>query len=192
MHSDPKLRDNFMEKAMLWYDMAAKQGHIPSKVGYAKMCLEDPTRENVEKAMAIYEEADKAKNVDATYNLGFVAFSLCSHVDLLRRSLQRSQGSREGLRVSPQGSRQRRHLRLLLPRLRSSSLLLSRRASIAVSSRTTTPTPQCRRPASRAKAVASCARRTCRRVSRIWSVRRRAATARRSCISTRCTRTEMA
>ena len=74
MPSDPRLRDNLMEKAMLWYDMAAKQGHVPSKVGYAKMCLEDPTRDNVQKALSIYEEADKANNVDATYNLGFVAF----------------------------------------------------------------------------------------------------------------------
>ena len=160
MTSDPKLRDNFMEKAMLWYDMAAKQGHIPSKVGYAKMCLEDPTRDNVAKAMSIYEEADKAKNVDATYNLGFVAFLPFSHVDLLRRSLQRPQGPREGLRVPPQGGRQWRHLRLLLPGLRSRSLLLSRRASTAGSSRTKIRTRQCRRPASRARAVASCARRT--------------------------------
>lgn len=61
-----------MDKAKNWYEKASNQGHVPSKVGFAKMCLEDPTSDNVTTAMKIYEEADKADNVDATYNLGFV------------------------------------------------------------------------------------------------------------------------
>ena len=72
MSSDAKLLDNFMEKSHMWYSMAAEKGHVPSKVGNAKMYLEDPTRDNVKLAMKIYEEADQAGNVDATYNLGFV------------------------------------------------------------------------------------------------------------------------
>ena len=72
--SDARKRDDLLEKALNWYDKAAKQGHIPAKVGYAKMLLEDPTNDNVTNALKIYEEADKADNVDATYNLGFVGF----------------------------------------------------------------------------------------------------------------------
>ena len=75
MVSDARKRDDLLEKALNWYDKAAKQGHIPAKVGYAKMLLEDPTNDNVTNALKIYEEADKADNVDATYNLGFVSFS---------------------------------------------------------------------------------------------------------------------
>lgn len=73
---DARKRDDLMDKAKNWYEKASKQGHVPSKVGFAKMCLEDPTTDNVTLAMKIYEEADKADNVDATYNLGFVKFSL--------------------------------------------------------------------------------------------------------------------
>ena len=61
-----------MDKAKDWYKKAADKGHVQSKVGYAKMCLEDPTSDNVTAAMKIYEEADKANDLDATYNLGFV------------------------------------------------------------------------------------------------------------------------
>ena len=67
-----KKMNDLMEKAKIWYDLSAKQGYIPAKVGLVKMLLEDPTRDNVAKAIEIYEEADKANNVDATYNLGFV------------------------------------------------------------------------------------------------------------------------
>ncbi len=72
MSSDARTRDSLMEKSKKWYEMASKQGHIPSKVGFAKMCLEDPTSDNVQLALKIYSEADEAGNVDATYNLGFV------------------------------------------------------------------------------------------------------------------------
>ena len=60
MVSDARKRDDLLEKALNWYDKAAKQGHIPAKVGYAKMLLEDPTNDNVTNALKIYEEADKA------------------------------------------------------------------------------------------------------------------------------------
>ena len=76
MGSDAKLLDNFMEKSHMWYSMAAEKGHVPRKVGNAKMYLEDPTRDNVKLAMQIYEEADQAGNVDATYNLGFVGIDI--------------------------------------------------------------------------------------------------------------------
>lgn len=71
-YRDARKRDDLMDKAKSWYEKASNQGHVPSKVGFAKMCLEDPTSDNVTTAMKIYEEADKADNVDATYNLGFV------------------------------------------------------------------------------------------------------------------------
>ena len=60
MSSDARTRDSLMEKSKKWYEMASKQGHIPSKVGFAKMCLEDPTSDNVQLALKIYSEADEA------------------------------------------------------------------------------------------------------------------------------------
>ena len=92
-----KKMNDLMDKAKIWYDLSAKQGYIPAKVGLAKMLLEDPTQDNVSKAIAIYEEADKANNVDATYNLGFVRlFFLSLTPDLLRGSVQHAEGPREG------------------------------------------------------------------------------------------------
>ena len=88
--SDARKRDSLMEKSKMWYETAAKQGHVPSKVGFAKMCLEDPTNDNVQQALKIYEEADTAGNVDATYNLGFVIpLDFHDSLDLLRGSVRR-------------------------------------------------------------------------------------------------------
>ena len=94
-----KKMNDLMDKAKIWYDLSAKQGCIPAKVGLAKMLLEDPTHDNVAQAIAIYEEADKANNVDATYNLGFVPSPRFSDLDLLRGPVQHAEGPREGLPV---------------------------------------------------------------------------------------------
>lgn len=113
-----KKMNDLMDKAKIWYDLSAKQGYIPAKVGLAKMLLEDPTRDNVTRAIEIYEEADKANNVDAIYNLGFVHPWSSSHLDLLRGSLQHPQGSDQRVPLHRTRGGSGRRLRMLLPRLR--------------------------------------------------------------------------
>lgn len=113
--SDARKRDSLMEKSKMWYETAAKQGHVPSKVGFAKMCLEDPTNDNVQQALKIYEEADTAGNVDATYNLGFVIpLDVHDSLDLLRGSVQRGEGPQEGLRLPEEGGGHGRRVGVLL------------------------------------------------------------------------------
>lgn len=112
-----KKMNDLMDKAKIWYDLSAKQGYIPAKVGLAKMLLEDPTHDNVAKAIAIYEEADKADNVDATYNLGFVQSPRLCDVDLLRGPVQHTEGPREGLPVHRARGGTGRRVGVLLPGL---------------------------------------------------------------------------
>ena len=113
-----KKMNDLLDKAKIWYDLSAKQGYIPAKVGLAKMLLEDPTHDNVAQAIAIYEEADKADNVDATYNLGFVKSPRFCDVDLLRRPVQHAEGPREGLPVHRARGGIGRCVGVLLPGLR--------------------------------------------------------------------------
>lgn len=61
------------EKAMYWYEKAAKQGHAEAQLSYGRMYVNGRgTEEDLEKALYWFEKAAAQGSADAMFDIGFI------------------------------------------------------------------------------------------------------------------------